>query len=75
MRRSETSAAWYTTALIVFQRGTLASMTGIPIAIAVSDSADLQAERLPVQILTLERLASGRCGSLQATSSSRRAPA
>jgi hypothetical protein len=61
--------------LIVFQRGTLASMPGMPIAIAMSGSADLQAERLPVQILTLERLASGRCGSLPATSSSGRAPA
>lgn len=36
--------------MLVFQRGTLARMLGTAIAIAVSGSADLQAERLPLQI-------------------------
>jgi ligand-binding sensor domain-containing protein len=36
--------------VLVFQRGTLARMLGTAIAIAVSGSADLQSERLPLQI-------------------------
>jgi hypothetical protein len=68
MHRSETSAAWYTTRVARVQRGTFALM--LATAIAVSGSADLQAERLPLEILSLERRASGLGGSLQVTSSS-----